>query len=324
MHTTLRHIALALLSAALAWPAISAAQSYPTRTIRIIVPYAPGGSTDVVFRLLAPRLAEDFGQPVVVDNRPGGSSTIGLDLAAKSPPDGHTWGTPNITFGANPSLIKKMPFDSEKDLLPVSQVAVVTMVLSLHPSVPAKSVKQLIALAKARPGELNFSSAGNASANHLATAKFMHMSGAKLTHIPYQGGGPAVISLVSGETSMLFATIPSAIQHIQSGRLRGLAVSRAQRNSALPDVPTVAEAGVPGYEAIEWNGVMVPAGTPPAVVRRIHQALVKALAIPAVKERIVQIGSDPVGNSPEEFTAFIKSEIAAWAKVIKEVGITVE
>ncbi len=288
------------------------------------MPYAPGGSTDVVFRLLAPRLAEDLGQPVVVENRPGGSSTIGLDLAAKSPPDGHTWGTPNITFGANPSLIRKMPFDSEKDLLPVSQVTVVTMVLSLHPSVPAKSVKQLIALAKARPGELNFSSAGNASANHLATAKFMHMSGTKLTHVPYQGGGPAVISLLSGETSILFATIPSAIQHIQSGRLRGLAVSRAQRNSALPDVPTVAEAGVPGYEAIEWNGVMVPAGTPPAVVRRIHQALVKALAIPAVKERIVQIGSEPVGNSPEEFTAFIKSEITAWAKVIKEVGITVE
>ena len=324
MSSTLSRISVAVLGALLAWPAIIAAQNYPTRTIRIIVPYAPGGSTDVVFRLLAPRLSEDLGQPVVVDNRPGGSSTIGLDLAAKSPPDGHTWGTPNITFGANPSLMKKMPFDSEKDLVPVSQVTVVTMVLSLHPSVPARSVKELLALAKARPGQLNFGSAGNASANHLATAKFMHMSGAKLTHIPYQGGGPAVISLVSGETSMLFATIPSAIQHILSGRLRGLAVSRAQRNPALPDVPTVAEAGVPGYEAIEWNGVMVPASTPPAVVRRIHQALAKALAIPALRERIVQIGSEPVGSSPEEFTAFIKSEFSAWAKVIKEVGITVE
>ena len=324
MSSTLSRISVAVLGALLAWPAIIAAQNYPTRTIRIIVPYAPRGSTDVVFRLLAPRLSEDLGQPVVVDNRPGGSSTIGLDLAAKSPPDGHTWGTPNITFGANPSLMKKMPFDSEKDLVPVSQVTVVTMVLSLHPSVPARSVKELLALAKARPGQLNFGSAGNASANHLATAKFMHMSGAKLTHIPYQGGGPAVISLVSGETSMLFATIPSAIQHILSGRLRGLAVSRAQRNPALPDVPTVAEAGVPGYEAIEWNGVMVPASTPPAVVRRIHQALAKALAIPALRERIVQIGSEPVGSSPEEFTAFIKSEFSAWAKVIKEVGITVE
>ena len=320
MRHPLRYAALALLL----WPVIAPAQNFATRTIRIIVPYAPGGSTDVVFRLLAPRLTEDLGQTVVVDNRPGGSSTIGLDLAAKSPPDGHTWGISNITYGANPSLIKKMPFDSEKDLLPVSQVSVVTMVLSLHPSVPARSVKQLIGLAKARPGELNFSSAGNASANHLATAKFMHMSGTNLTHVPYKGGGPAVISLVSGETSMLFATIPSAIQHIQSGRLRGLAVSRAQRNPALPDVPTVAEAGVPGYEAIEWNGVMVPAGTPPAVVRRIHQSLSKVLAAPAMKERIVGVGAEVVGSSPEEFTAFIKSEFTAWAKVIKEVGITVE
>jgi len=321
MRHPLRYAALALL---LLWPAIAPAQNFATKTIRIIVPYAPGGSTDVVFRLLAPRLSEDLGQLVVVDNRPGGSSTIGLDLAAKSPPDGHTWGISNITYGANPSLIKKMPFDSEKDLLPVSQVSVVTMVLSLHPSVPARSVKQLIGLAKARPGELNFSSAGNASANHLATAKFMHMSGTNLTHVPYKGGGPAVISLVSGETSMLFATIPSAIQHIQSGRLRGLAVSRAQRNPALPDVPTVAEAGVPGYEAIEWNGVMVPAGTPPAVVRRIHQSLSKVLAAPAMKERIVGVGAEVVGSSPEEFTAFIKSEFTAWAKVIKDVGITVE
>ena len=320
MRHPLRYAALALLL----WPAIAPAQNFATKTIRIIVPYAPGGSTDVVFRLLAPRLSEDLGQLVVVDNRPGGSSTIGLDLAAKSPPDGHTWGISNITYGANPSLIKKMPFDSERDLLPVSQVSVVTMVLSLHPSVPARSVKQLIGLAKARPGELNFSSAGNASANHLATAKFMHMSGTNLTHVPYKGGGPAVISLVSGETSMLFATIPSAIQHIQSGRLRGLAVSRAQRNPALPDVPTVAEAGVPGYEAIEWNGVMVPAGTPPAVVRRIHQSLSKVLAAPAMKERIVGVGAEVVGSSPEEFTAFIKSEFTAWAKVIKEVGITVE
>jgi len=320
MRHPLRYAALALLL----WPAIAPAQNFATKTIRIIVPYAPGGSTDVVFRLLAPRLSEDLGQLVVVDNRPGGSSTIGLDLAAKSPPDGHTWGISNITYGANPSLIKKMPFDSEKDLLPVSQVSVVTMVLSLHPSVPARSVKQLIGLAKARPGELNFSSAGNASANHLATAKFMHMSGTNLTHVPYKGGGPAVISLVSGETSMLFATIPSAIQHIQSGRLRGLAVSRAQRNAALPDVPTVAEAGVKGFEAIEWNGVMLPAGTPPAIIRRVHQALAKALAVPAIQERIIGVGAEPVGSSPEEFGAFLKSEFTTWAKVIKEVGITVE
>lgn len=322
---TLSHRTIAtLLLAGLLCPALAAAQSYPTRAIRIIVPYSPGGSTDVVFRLLAPRLSAELGQPVVVENRPGASSTIGLDLAAKSAPDGHTWGVPNIAYGANPVLIKKMPFDSEKDLVPVSQVTVVTMVLSVHPSVPAKSVKQLIALAKARPGELTFGSAGNGSANHLATAKFMHQTGTKLVHVPYKGGGPAVVSLVSGETSMLFATIPSAIQHIQSGRLRGLAVSRAKRSSALPDMPTVAEAGVPGYEAIEWNGVMFPAGTPAAVIKRAHQAIAKVLAIPAVRERIIGVGAEPVGSSPEEFAAFIRSELVTWAKVIKEVGITVE
>lgn len=324
MHLTLRYAVLTLLCALLAWPALATAQRYPTRPIRIIVPYSPGGSTDVVFRLLAPRLSEELGQPVVVENRPGASSTIGLDLAAKSAPDGHTWGVPNIAYGANPVLIKKMPFDSEKDLLPVSQVTVVTMVLSVHPSVPAKSVKDLIALAKARPGELNFGSAGNGSANHLATAKFMHQTGTRLVHVPYKGGGPAVVSLVSGETSMLFATIPSAIQHIQSGRLRGLAVSRAKRSSALPDTPTVAEAGVPGYEAIEWNGVMFPAGTPAAVIKRAHEAIAKVLAIPAVRERIIGLGAEPVGSSPEEFAAFIRSELTTWAKVIREVGITVE
>ena len=308
--------------AVLLLPALSVAQSFPAKSIRAIVPYAPGGSTDVVLRTIAPRLTEEFGQSVVVDNRPGGSSTIGLDLAAKSPPDGHTWGIPNITFGANPSMIKQMPFDSEKDLIPVSQLTVVTMVLSVHPSVPARSVKELVALAKARPGDLNFGSAGNASANHLATALFMQRTGANLVHVPYKGGGPAVISLLGGETSILFATIPSAIQHIQAGKLRGLAVSRAQRNPALPDIPTVAEAGVPGYEAIEWNGVMVPAGTPAATVNRIHQALVKVLANPAIQERIVGLGAEVVASSPDQFSAFIKKELVTWSKVVKEMGIT--
>ena len=321
MRPELRRCLLAACTVLLA--ASASAQHYPSRPIRLIVPYSPGGSTDVVFRILAPRLSEDLGQPVVVENRPGGSSTIGLDLAAKSAPDGHTWGINNITYGANPSLMKKMPFDSKKDLLPVSQVTVVTLVLSVHPSVPARSVKELIALAKARPGELNFASAGNASANHLATAKFMNRTGTNMVHVPYKGGGPAVVSLVAGETSLLFATIPSAIQHIQSGRLRALAVSRAQRSPALPKVPTIAEAGVPKFEAIEWNGVMLAAGTPPAVVKRAYQAIAKVLGITAIRERIVAVGAEPVGSSPEEFGEFLQSEFATWAKVVKEVGITV-
>jgi len=313
-----------LLSSTLVCPGFAAAQTYPSKTIRVIVPYAPGGSTDVVFRILAPRLTEILGQTVVVENRPGASSTIGLDIAAKAPPDGYTVGTPNITFGANPSLMKKMPFDTEKDLLPVSLVSIVTLVMTVHPSVPARSVKALIALAKSKPDSLNYGSAGNASANHLATERFSYMAGIKMVHVPYKGGGPAVISVVGGETAILFATIPSSIQHFQSGRLIPLGVSSLKRNVALPNVPSIAEAALPGFEAIEWNGVVVPAGTPPAIITRLNQAIVKALAIPDVKERIIGLGADPVGSSPEEFAAFIKKELATWSKVIKEVGITIE
>ena len=324
MNFTLSRFLLALSSVPFIGAGAATAQSYPVKPIRIIVPYSPGGSTDGVFRILAPRLTEILGQSVVVENRPGGSSTIGLDIAAKSPPDGYTLGVPNITFGANPSLMKKMPFDTEKDLVPVSLVSIVTLVLAVHPSVPARSVKQLIALAKAKPGSLNYGSAGNASANHLATERFNYMAGIKMVHIPYKGGGPAVISIVGGETAILFATIPSSIQHFQTGKLIPLGVSSLKRNVALPDVPSIAEAAIPGFEAIEWNGVVVPVGTPPAVIGRLHQALAKALSIPEVKERIVSLGADPVGSSPEEFAAFIKKEIATWAKVVKEVGITVE
>lgn len=313
-----------LLLAAMVFAVPAAAQNYPVKPIRIIVPYAPGGSTDVVFRILAPRLTENLGQQVLVENRPGAASTVGLDLVAKSAPDGYTVGVSNIAYGANPTLYKKMPFDAEKDLVPVSLVSIVTMVLSVHPSVPARSVKQLIAIAKSKPGTLNYGSAGNGSANHLATARFAHMTRTNLVHVPYKGGGPAVVSIVSGETAVLFATIPSAIQHFKSGRLIPLGVSRAQRNAALPDIPTVAEAGVPGYEAIEWNGVMVPAGTPAPVINRLHQAIVKAVAIPEVKDRVTGLGADLVGNSPDEFRAFLKNELATWGKVVKEVGMRID
>ena len=300
------------------------AQQFPTRTIRAIVPYAPGGSTDVVMRILAPRMSEMLGQQVVVENRPGGSSTIGLDVAAKSQPDGHTIGIANITFCANPSLIKKMPFDTEKDLLPVSFMSLVTLVMAVHPSVPAKSLKDLIALARAQPGVMNYATAGNASANHLATERFSSATGIKMTHVPYKGGGPAVIALLSGETALLFATIPSSIQHFKTGKLRALAVSSLKRSVALPDVPSVAEAAVPGFEANEWNGALVPAGTPRAAIDRLYQSISKSIAIPEVRERIIALGAEPVGNTPEEFGAFIKREIGTWAKIIREVGIKVE
>lgn len=303
---------------------IACAQSYPTRPIRAIVPYAPGGSTDVVMRILAPRMSEILGQQVIVENRPGGSSTIGLDLAAKAPPDGYTMGIANITFCANPSLIRKMPFDSEKDLLPVSLFSFVTLVLSVHPSVPAKTVKDLVALAKASPGAMNYASAGNVSANHLATERFSTATGIKMTHVPYKGGGPAVIALLSGETALLFATIPSSIQHFKTGKLRPLGVSSLKRSVALPEVPSVAEAGVPGFEANEWNGALVSAGTPRANIDRLYQAAAKSAAIPEVRERIITLGADPVVNTPDEFGAFIKREFTTWAKIIKDVGIKVE
>ncbi len=315
---------LVTFMAGVAISAGAAAQQYPTRAIRAIVPYAPGGSTDVVMRILAPRMSEILGQQVIVENRPGGSSTIGTDIAAKAQPDGHTIGVANITFCANPSLMKKMPYDSEKDLLPVSLMSMVTLVLSVHPSVPAKSVKDLIALAKAQPGVMNYASAGNVSANHLATERFSSATGIKMTHVPYKGGGPAVIALLSGETALLFATIPSSIQHFSTGKLRALGVSSLKRSVALPNVPSIAEAAVPGFEANEWNGALVPTGTPRAAIDRLYQSISKAAAIPDVRDRIIALGAEPVGNTPEEFGAFIKREIGTWAKIIKEVGIKVE
>ena len=300
------------------------AQTFPSRTLRAIVPYAPGGSTDVVMRILAPRMSELLGQQVVVENRPGGSSTIGLDLAAKAPPDGHTLGIANLTFVANSSLIKKMPFDSAKDLAPVSFMSLVTFALSVHPSVPAKTVKDLIALARAQPGALNYASAGNVSANHLASERFNFATGIKMTHVPYKGGGPAVIALLSGETALLFATIPSSVQHFKTGKLRALGVSSLKRNVALPEIPSIAEAAVPGFEANEWNGALVNSGTPRASIDRLYQSIAKSMAIPEVRERIIALGAEPVGNTPEEFGAYIKREFGVWAKIIREVGIKVE
>lgn len=319
----LRAISVVVMGCTLHAGALSA-QPFPTKTIRAIVPYAPGGSTDVVMRVIAPHMSQMLGQQVVVENRPGGSSTIGLDIAAKAPPDGHTIGIANVTFCANPSLIRKMPFDSEKDLSPVSFMSLVTLVLSVHPSLPAKSVKDLIALAKQTPGAINYASAGNVSANHLATERFNSATGIKMTHVPYKGGGPAVVALVSGETAVLFATIPSSIQHFKTGRLRALGVSSLKRSVALADVPSISEAALPGFEANEWNGALVKSGAPRAAVDRLHQAIAKSMQIPEVRERIIALGAEPVGNTPEEFGAFIKREFGVWAKIIREVGIKVE
>jgi tripartite-type tricarboxylate transporter receptor subunit TctC len=233
-------------------------------------------------------------------------------------------GANNIAFGANPTIYRKMPFDSEKDFAPVSLVSIVTLVAAVHPSIPARSIKELIALAKSKPGALTYGSAGNGSANHLGTARFEHMAGVKMTHVPYKGGGPAVVALVGGETSLLFATIPSSIQHFKTRRLIPLAVSSAKRNGALPDLPTIAEAGVPGYEAIEWIGLIVPAGTPQNVVRTLYQSSQKASQGGEVREKVAALGADLVNSSPEEFDQFIKRELSVWSKVVKDVGIKID
>ena len=317
---------LALIAASAAvWTASAPAQTYPAKPIRIIVPYAPGGSTDVLLRIFAPKLSEVLGQQVLIDNRPGAASIIGLDIVAKAPADGYTVGIANIAYGANPTLYRKMPFDSEKDFAPVGQIAVVTMVLSVHPSLPVKSTKEYIALARSQPGSLTYASAGNGSANHLAGARFAHAAAIKLEHVPYKGGGPAVIAIVGGEVSTLYATIPSALHHFKSGRLRPLAVSSARRNSALPELPTVAEAApLPGFEAIEWQGVMAPAGTPREVVMRLNQAFAKVTAMPDVKEKVAALGSDLMSSTPEEYDAFLKRELATWSKVVKAVGLKID
>ena len=249
MHN-LTEIALSAVVGALLASA-AAAQNYPNHPIRVIIPFSAGGATDVVFRILAPHLSVNLGQTVIIDNRPGGAATIGMDLALKSPPDGYTLGVANVSFGVNPSLFPKMPFDSERDIAPVSLVSMVPMVLAVHPSVPVRSVKELITLAKAKPGGLNYASAGNASAGHLAMELLKFQTGIDIVHIAFKGGGPQVISSVSGETAIIFTTVPASIQHLRSGRLVGPGVSTLKRDPALPEVPTIAAPGVPGYEFVE-------------------------------------------------------------------------
>ena len=302
-----------------------AAETYPSRPVRLIIPSGAGGVTDILARSIAPKLGDALGQQVVIDNRAGASSIIGLDIVAKSPPNGYTIGASNIAFGANPFLIAKMPFDSEKDLLPVSLTAMVPMVLTVHPSVPSRSVKDLIALAKSKPGAMSFSSAGNASASHLVTELFLDVVGAKMLHVPYKGGGPQVVSTVGGETAVAFIPIPNSLQHIRSGRLIALGLSTLKRDSTLRDVPTIAEAvGIPDFEVSEWHGVVVPAGTPPAVIQLLHREIAKVLARPDIRERLEGAGAQAVGGTPEEMTLYIKREFSRWSKLIKTVGIRVD
>ncbi len=294
-------------------------QSYPYRPIRFIVPYGPGGASDISTRIVAARLAESLGQQIVVDNRPGAGSIIGTELLAKSAPDGYTLMMANISFSANPALHSKLPYDALKDFTPVSMVDVMPNVLLVHPSVPARSVTELIALAKAKTGQLNYASAGVGSANYLNTELFQSHAGITVVHIPYQGGGQAMTAIVGGEAQMLFITVPPALPHIKSGRVRALAATSPKRIAALPDVPTLGETVLPGFEFFEWHGVLAPGGTPREVINRLNGEINKIVAIPEVRERISGLGAEATGGTPAQMAQHVNAEIAKWRKVLKRV-----
>ena len=313
---------LVLLCAALLAAAIpAAAQQYPSRPVRFVVPFSPGGSTDTLARTLGVKLADALGQQVVVDNRPGGNGNIGMEIVARSPPDGHT-----IVLGyiANlaiaPSLYGKLPFDPVKDYAPVTQIASSPNVLTAHPSVPAKTLRELIALAKAKPGQVSFASTGVASVGHLTGELLNNLAGVRITHVPYKGSGQAITDLLGGHVQVMYSGFSSTMPHIKSGKLRALAVTGARRSDALPEVPTIAEQGFPGVEATAWYGVLAPARTPRPVVTRLHGEIVKALKLPDVKERLGNLGFELVGGTPDAFGAYIRSEIRKWEKVVKASG----
>ena len=295
---------------------------YPSKPIRFIVPYASGGPADVVARVIGQKLSENLGQQVVVDLRPGAGGNVGTAAAAKAPPDGYTMVMGTIgNYVFNLSLYKKLPYDPVKDFAPVSLVASYGNVLVVHPSLPVRSVKELVAMALKRPGELNYASAGNGTSIHIAAELFQFMTRTKLVHVPYKGGAPAVVDLVGGHVPIMFDTITEALPHIRSGRLRALGVTGSQRSRNLPDVPTIAEAGVAGYAFIGWTGVFVPAGTPASIVDRLNEEIVKVVQSPEIGSRITQDGADPVGSTPEELARTIDSGFKKWDVVIKKAGI---
>jgi tripartite-type tricarboxylate transporter receptor subunit TctC len=301
------------------------AQNYPTKPIRIVVPFAPGGGGDLVARTVAAKLTEGLGQPVVVDNRAGAAGSIGADIAAKSPPDGHTLllGS-NGPLAINPSLYAKLPYDAARDFAPVSLVTVMPFVLVVHPALPARTVKELIALARSRPGELNYGSPGNGSSTHLANELLKSMTGMKIAHVPYKGVAPAATDLISGQIQMMSGDLSTLVPHIRSGRMRALAVTSSRRSGLLPETPTIGESGVPGYEASGWFGVLVPAGTPPNIVQRLNAAMLKGLAAADARERLSAFGGEVAPGTPEQFAAHIRTEAAKWGKLIRALGLKPE
>ena len=313
-------VALALTLAAGA----AAAQTYPTKAVRLVVPFLAGGSTDIVGRTVAQKLSEMWGQQAFVDNRPGGGTTIGTEMVAKAAPDGYTLLVTPAPFTINPSLLTKLPYDALTDFAPITLINTTPLVMVVNPGVPAKNVKELIALAKAKPGKLNFGSSGTGGSNHLAGELFDAMAGVKMVHIPYKGNAGALTDIVGGHLDVVYNGITSAVALIRGNKLRALAVTSLQRSAALPDVPTLDESGLKGFEAVAWNGLTAPAKTPREIIMKINADVIKIVNSPELKERLKADGSDPVGNSPEQYAAFLRNEIAKWAKVIKFANVKPE
>ena len=299
----------------------AAAQSYPAKPIRFVAPSSAGSGVDIVCRLLAPKLSEALGQQVVVDNRAGVGGNLGAEIAARAAPDGYTLFMATPSQPISSSLHAKLNYDLLRDFVPISLLTTGHFMLVVHPSVPAKSVKELIALAQSRPGKLNYASAGIGNATHLAGELFNIMAKVKTVHIPYKGGGLARNDMLGGQVDFMFHNITAVLGDVQSGRLRGLAVTGPKRALAAPDLPTVAEAALPGYEITSWFGVMAPADTAQDVLARLHREFVRAVQLPDIKEKLANLGAEPVGGSPADFAAFVKTEIARWAAVIKSAGI---
>jgi tripartite-type tricarboxylate transporter receptor subunit TctC len=293
--------------------------------VRFIVPLAPGGGADVVARIIAERLSKGLGQQVVVDNRAGGGTVIGADLVAKSPADGYTWllGTAT-THAINASLVKKLPYDPVKDFAPIALVAALPQIVVVHPSLPAATLREFIALAKHRPGEIFFGSPGNGSNNQLGAEMLNQVAGLKTVHVPYKGAGPAVVDLLAGHLQYMFTTIPPALPHVKAGRLRALAVASVKRSTLLPELPTTAEQGAKGVEASSWNGVMVPAGTPREIIARLYAEIATVMKMPDVIERLAGAGVEPMLMAPDEFAAYIDTETARYAKVVRISGAHVD
>ncbi|OGA41158.1 MAG: hypothetical protein A3G24_20665 [Betaproteobacteria bacterium RIFCSPLOWO2_12_FULL_62_13] len=297
-------------------------QAYPTKPIRFIVPFPPGGGTDILARLIGQRLVEPLGVQVVVDNRPGAGTNIGMELAARAEPDGHTLLMASVGLAANPSLYRKMSFDPLRDLAPVTLVAVAPTILVSHPSLAAKTPGELVALAKSRPGQLNYGSFGSGSGGHLAAELFKLVTGVNIVHIPYKGGGPAITALLAGEVQLVFSSMLPVLAHVKAERLRPIGLAASKRAAEAPDVPTFREAGIP-YETGTWFGVLVPMGTPASVVNRLHREITGILRIVEVRQRIAH-GAEPIGNTPKEFASFVRSEADRWAKVVRTAGIKVD